>query len=56
MEIDGKEAFQCFVYREEVQVIDGVRMEPCSMEECNLNQDSHPYYKLKNERAGLEVQ
>ena len=48
--------FRCFVYGGEVQVVDGVCQEDCSIEECNLNRDNQPDYKPKNEGAGLEDQ
>lgn len=48
VEIDGKEkTFRCFVFGEEVLLIDGVCQEDCSIEECNLNRDNQPDNKQK---------
>ena len=38
--MEKKETFICFVYGEEVQVIDGVCQEDCSIEKCLLNRDN----------------
>lgn len=40
-----KETFRCFVYNEDVELIDGVCQEDCSIEECNLNRDVQPEKK-----------
>ena len=37
--MEKKETLDCFVYGEEVTVIDGVCQEDCSIEDCNLNRD-----------------
>lgn len=51
-----KETFDCFVYGEEVPVIDGVCQEDCSIEECLLNQVNHMDNRSTNEGAGIEDQ
>lgn len=38
--MEKKETFRCFVYGEEVELVDGVCQEDCSIEECNLNRDN----------------
>lgn len=49
-----KETFKCFVYREEVQLVDGVCQEDCSIEECNLNRDNEPGYKADKEETDFD--
>ena len=46
------ETFKCFVYGENVTVVDGVCQGDCSIEECNLNRDNRPDYEEKTEGAG----
>ena len=46
------ETFKCFVYGENVTVVDGVCQEDCSINECNLNRDNRPDSKAKKEEAG----
>ena len=50
--MEKKETFRCFVYSEEVQVIDGVCQEECSIEECLLNRDNQG----RKEGAGTDDQ
>lgn len=54
--MEKEETFRCFVYGEEVPVIDGVCQMECSIEDCLLNRDNHPDYRPTNEGAGLEDQ
>ena len=51
-----KETFKCFVYREEVQLVDGVCQEDCSIEECNLNRDNQTEDQKRKEGAGYDGQ
>lgn len=50
------ETIKCFVYGENVTVIDGACQEDCSIEECNLNRDIQPDHEEKTEGAGSEDQ
>lgn len=51
-----KETFKCFVYDEEVTVVDGVCQEDCSIEECNLNKENQPVNEVIKENSGSEDQ
>ncbi len=53
--MEKKETFKCFVYGEEVQLINGVRQEDCSIEECLLNRD-HQEDQGRKEGAGNDGQ
>ena len=46
--MEKKETFKCFVYGEEVTIIDGVCQEDCSVEECNLNRDNNQLEKKQD--------
>ena len=55
--MEKKETFKCFVYGIEVQVIEGICQEDCSIEECNLKRDmQQPGDEEKKEGAGSDNQ
>lgn len=54
--MEKKETFKCFVYGEDVKVVDGVCQEDCSIEECLLNRDIQSEDQERKEGAGSEDQ